>query len=204
MTKPKLLLHICCAPDEAWVVHSLSAGYSLYCFFCNPNIAPESEYDLRLREAKKVAKHYDVPFAADRYAPDSWEKSVLPFSHTPEGGERCFHCFSLRLERTAGFCAEITFPAFTTVMSISPHKRIDMLNETGIAAAKKYNVTYECFDFKKKDGFRNSIALSNELGLYRQDYCGCRLSRAERDQRVTARRKRKMKSAFSEIDAEES
>jgi epoxyqueuosine reductase len=204
MRKPKLLLHICCAPDEAWVVHSLSDRYSLYCFFCNPNIAPESEYLLRLREAEKVAKHYNVPFAVDRYDPDSWEKSVLPSSHTPEGGERCFHCFTLRLERTARFCAEIGFPAFTTVMSISPHKKIGTLNETGTAAARKYHVLYECFDFKKKDGFRNSIALSNELGLYRQDYCGCRLSSAERDQRVTARRKREMKTTSSDIDAQES
>lgn len=202
MTKSKLLLHICCAPDEAWVVHSLSGRYSLHCFFCNPNITPESEYHRRLREAQKVAKYYKVPFTADHYDPDSWEKSVLPFSHTPEGGERCFHCFLLRLERTARFCAETGFPAFTTVMSISPHKRIDMLNKTGTAAADKYHVTYECFNFKKNDGFRNSIALSKELGLYRQDYCGCRLSRVERDQRITARREKVKKTVSSEIDVE--
>lgn len=191
MDKPKLLLHICCAPDEAWVVHTLADHYSLHCFFCNPNIAPEAEYTLRLQEAEKVARHYNVPFSADEYDPDSWETAVAPFFHTPEGGERCFHCFALRLLRTARFCRSIAFPAFTTVMSISPHKRITTLNETGTAAAKEYGVRYECFDFKKKDGFKKSITLSNELGLYRQDYCGCRFSRTERDER---NRQRQMNS----------
>lgn len=181
--KPRLLLHICCAPDEAWVVNTLGSSYSLHCFFCNPNISPEDEYEKRLDEARRVAKHFNVPFSADEYYPESWELATGPFHATPEGGERCRRCFDLRLLRSAAFCREIGFPAFTTVMSISPHKKISMLNESGAAAAAHYNVTYCPFDFKKKDGFKQSIALSRELGLYRQDYCGCRLSRAERDLR---------------------
>ena len=90
-------------------------------------------------------------------------------------------CFFLRLRRTAQFCHLNGYRSFTTVMSISPHKKIAMLNEAGMNAAKEYGVEYEPFDFKKKDGFRKSILLSKELGLYRQNYCGCRLSRDERD-----------------------
>ena len=185
--KEPLVLHICCAPDEAWVVHTLNEQFDLHCFFCNPNIAPETEYRLRCKEARNVAAHYSVPFYEDRYDPGSWEEAIAPAAGTPEGGERCRRCFDLRLERTARFCAEHDFPAFTTVMSISPHKRIGMLHTAGNAAAAANSVVYREFDFKKKDGFRNSIVLSRELGLYRQDYCGCRLSRAERDARIQQR-----------------
>lgn len=181
--KPKLVLHICCAPDEAWVIHLLQDSYSLYCFFCNPNIYPEREYSRRLSEAELVAKRYGVPFSEDAYSPELWERAVSQSVETPEGGERCRRCFELRLRRTAQFCSAIDYPSFTTVMSISPHKSITMLNQTGCEAAATYKVKYECFNFKKKDGFRNSIVLSKELGLYRQDYCGCRLSLAERNAR---------------------
>jgi predicted adenine nucleotide alpha hydrolase (AANH) superfamily ATPase len=181
--KPQLLLHICCAPDEAWVVHSLTAEFELRCFFCNPNIQPQEEYDTRLAEAHRIAQYYNVPFDADPYKPDQWELVVKDVSNTPEGGARCEQCFFLRLRRTAAFCTEIGWTRFTTVMSISPHKRIDMLNKTGRLAAQEFGVSYEPFNFKKSDGFLKSIRLSKDLGLYRQDYCGCRLSKLERDER---------------------
>ncbi|MCX7725715.1 MAG: epoxyqueuosine reductase QueH [Chitinispirillaceae bacterium] len=178
-----LLLHICCAPDEAWVVKSLKDEYNLHCFFYNPNIYPLSEYTLRLEEARKVAEYYNVPFTAGEYDNELWEEAIKPFSHLPEGSERCRHCFIYRFNRTAEFCKKSGFSVFTSVMSISPHKKISVLNESGKMCASKYNVEYACFDFKKKDGFKKSIELSKELGLYRQDYCGCRYSLTERDLR---------------------
>jgi Uncharacterized protein conserved in bacteria len=189
--KQKLLLHICCAPDEAWVVHSLNETHELRCFFCNPNIQPLEEYEKRLSEAQKTAEHFSVPFDAADYDPASWENAVKELTGTPEGGARCDQCFLLRLRQTARFCASIGWPCFTTVMSISPHKKIDMLNTAGGLAAQESNVEYAPFNFKKNNGFLESIRLSKDLGLYRQDYCGCRLSRAERDERNrrgTARR----------------
>jgi len=181
--KPKLVLHVCCAPDEAYVVQTLRESRDLICFFCNPNIAPAEEYDRRLREARLVAERYGVPFSADGYAPDSWENAMNGAGDTPEGGERCRRCFTLRLRRTAAFCQTRGWSSFTTVMSISPHKSVTLLNECGMAAAREYGVAWEPSDFKKKDGFRNSTLLSKKLGLYRQDYCGCRISRTERDLR---------------------
>lgn len=181
--KQKLLLHICCAPDEAWVVHTLNDTREIRCFFCNPNIEPAEEYEKRLAEAHKTARHFSVPFDAAEYDPNSWENAVKDLTQTPEGGARCERCFLLRLRQTARFCASIDWPGFTTVMSISPHKKIDMLNTAGDLAAREFNVAYEPFNFKKNNGFVKSIQLSNELGLYRQDYCGCRLSRLERDER---------------------
>jgi predicted adenine nucleotide alpha hydrolase (AANH) superfamily ATPase len=185
--KPKLVLHVCCGPDEAWVVHALRDRYELSCFFCNPNIAPIAEYELRLGVAIRAAHYFGVPFVADEYLPASWEAAIDGVDATPEGGERCRRCFLLRLRRTAQFCAANGFPEFTTVMSVSPHKRVSLINECGNQAAKEAGVQFAAFDFKKNDGFRKSIILSKELGLYRQDYCGCRLSKGERDQRVAMR-----------------
>lgn len=179
----QLVLHICCAPDEAWVVKTLKNQYILHCFFCNPNIQPQEEYEKRLRDAEKVARIYEVPLTADNYAPESWKNAVHGLEHTPEGGARCEQCFLLRLRRTAQFCRELGWPGFTTVMSISPHKNIDMLNKAGELAAEEYGVTYKRFNFKKKEGFKNSITLSKKLGLYRQDYCGCYLSKEEAELR---------------------
>lgn len=185
----RLVLHICCAPDEAWVVHTLNESRQLYCYFCNPNIQPAEEYEKRLHEAQNVAKRYRVPFDAAPYLPQTWETAVAAQVHTPEGGARCRECFLLRLRESARFTAALGWPSFTTVMSISPHKRINMLNEAGHLAAGEQGVVYEPHNFKKQNGFLNSIRLSNELGLYRQDYCGCRLSRDERRARSTGRDK---------------
>jgi epoxyqueuosine reductase len=187
--KPDLVLHICCAPDEAYAVSLIKEDYNLSCFFSNPNIAPAEEYALREKEAVKAAKIYDVPFAADDYHVDLWEAAIKGSENTPEGGERCRQCFLLRLRRTAAFTRRKGWPAFGTVMSVSPHKNVTLLNECGELAAREQNIHYVPFDFKKKDGFRKSVVLSNELGLYRQNYCGCRLSRDERDRRFEARRK---------------
>jgi predicted adenine nucleotide alpha hydrolase (AANH) superfamily ATPase len=179
----KLLLHICCAPDEAWVLSLLKDKYELHCFFCNPNIYPNSEYENRLGEAKLIAEKYGIPFTVDDYNPNEWENAIKGYEDTPEGGARCFQCFLLRLRRSAEFCSSIGFESFTTVMSISPHKKIEMLNQAGEIAAKEYGVIYEHFNFKKNNGFINSVNLSKELGLTRQDYCGCYLSLKERDER---------------------
>lgn len=189
MEKKKLVLHICCAPDEAWVIKKLMDEYDLYCFFCNPNVQPEQEYLKRLADAEKVSLIYNVPFEADEYLPESWEQSIKGYEHTSEGGERCDQCFMLRLRRTAAFCKKIGWPAFTTVMSISPHKKIEMLNRCGKAAGSEHGIVYENFDFKKNNGFLGSIQLSRELGLYRQDYCGCRLSREERKAQKKTKKK---------------
>ncbi|MDR0306480.1 MAG: epoxyqueuosine reductase QueH [Chitinispirillales bacterium] len=174
--KPKLVLHICCAPDEAYAVDLLKDSYELHCFFCNPNIFPKKEYELRLNEAKKCATIYGVPFTCDDYIPELWTKAVSGLTHTQEGGTRCRACFLLRLCRTAEVCAGLGWPAFGTVMSVSPHKNVLALDETGNLSAVKYGVSYVPFNLKKKDGFRKSIELSHKLGLYRQNYCGCELS----------------------------
>lgn len=191
--KPQLLLHICCAPDEAWVLHTLSAEYELRSFFCNPNIQPEEEYHKRCAEAHKTAALYNTPFDAEPYKPQEWEDAIANLTDTPEGGARCEQCFLLRLRQTARFCKSIGWPAFSTVMSVSPHKRISMLDRAGKITAEEFGVGFAPFNFKKNDGFLKSIRLSKELGLYRQDYCGCRLSMVEMEMR---KRRKKVLRTF--------
>jgi len=165
------------------VLSLLKEQYEIHSFFCNPNIYPPAEYEIRLKEAEWVAKKYDIPFTADDYVPRDWKNAIKGYEDTPEGGARCFQCFLLRLRRSAEFCSSIGFESFTTVMSISPHKKIDMLNRAGETGSKEYGVVYEKFNFKKNNGFINSVKLSKELGLTRQDYCGCNLSLKERNER---------------------
>lgn len=186
--KDHLVLHICCAPDEAYVVKTLRDTHELTCFFSNPNIQPKAEYEKRLREAHRVADEFGIPFFSAPYRPEAWETAVAAYVHTPEGGERCARCFRLRLRDTARFCRENGQPRYTTVMSISPHKRIGMLNEAGAEAAEEFGVEYVSYDFKKKNGFLLSVRLSKEMGIYRQDYCGCRLSRTESEARRQQKR----------------
>jgi predicted adenine nucleotide alpha hydrolase (AANH) superfamily ATPase len=181
---PPLVLHICCAPDEAYAVSLIKENYNLYCFFSNSNISTETEYILREKEALRAAEIYGVPFTVDDYDPPSWESAIKNAQHTPEGGERCRQCFLLRLRHTAEFTRQKGLSSFGTVMSVSPHKNVALLNECGKIAAQESGVDYVPFDFKKKDGFRKSVLLSNSLGLYRQNYCGCRLSRDEREVRM--------------------
>ena len=109
--KSKLLLHICCAPDEAWVVHTLSETHDMRCFFCNPNIQPAEEYEKRLLEARKTALHFSVPFSAAPYHPVSGKMRLKDLTDTPEGGARCEACFLLRLWNWRGSAPKSDGPA---------------------------------------------------------------------------------------------
>ena len=103
--------------------------------------------------------------------------------HLKEGGARCMKCYELRLEEAAQQAAEGRFDYFTTTLSISPLKNSQKLNEIGVRVGKKYGVEYLVSDFKKRNGYKRSVELSEEYGLYRQDYCGCEFSMREREHR---------------------
>jgi len=100
----------------------------------------------------------------------------------PEGGERCFKCYRLRLEETAKMAHADGFDFFTTTLSISPLKNAEKLNDIGAELAEKYGVSYLFSDFKKKNGYKRSTELSAAYGMYRQDYCGCVYSMRERQE----------------------
>ena len=178
---PRLLLHSCCAPCSSYVLEYLSNYFEITVFYYNPNIFPENEYTKRILEQQTLisdmkVKH-PVSFLAGNYDRERFFQIAEGLEHLREGGERCFKCYELRLEEAAKIAQDAGFDYFTTTLSISPLKNADKLNEIGTRLADKYGVQYLQSDFKKKNGYKRSIELSSEYGLYRQDYCGCVFSK---------------------------
>lgn len=186
-TKPKLLLHSCCAPCSTYVIEYLAAHFELSVFFFNPNIFPDTEYAKRLEEQIRLVQEMKLPYVVDvigtEHEPDCFYEAVKGFETVREGGERCWKCYTLRLDRAAAYAAEHGFEYMTTTLSISPLKNAQKLNEIGMALGEQYGIKYLLSDFKKKEGFKKSIVLSEAHGLYRQDYCGCVYSKKEAEVR---------------------
>lgn len=184
---PHLLLHSCCAPCSSYVLEYLSNFFKITVFYYNPNIYPQTEYIKRVKEQKRLIHQMvlknPVDFIEGEYEPDDFFNAVKGLEDIPEGGERCFACYRLRLERTAKMAAQLGADYFTTTLSISPHKNADMLNAIASELSEKYNVKNLPSDFKKKEGYKRSIALSVIFALYRQDYCGCIFSQKESENR---------------------
>jgi predicted adenine nucleotide alpha hydrolase (AANH) superfamily ATPase len=177
--KPRILVHVCCAPDALYVFGVLKEAYEVTGFFSNSNIQPREEYDLRLEEARRVALGSGAGLLADDYDPEGWLRLTNRFKDEPERGRRCDVCYAIRLGRTAARAAREGFDAFTTVMTLSPHKKAAVLNRIGRPFGARFGVAFLESDFKKKDGFKKSVEMSRTHGLYRQDYCGCVYSREE-------------------------
>ena len=153
-------------------------------FYYNPNIAPYEEYVKRAREQERLLAELPVrvPMILGEWDSGDYYSAVKGLEDEPEGGARCVKCFRLRLEATARAAAEGRFDFFTTTLTVSPHKNADNVNRIGAEAGEKAGVKYLFADFKKKNGYLRSLQLSGEYGLYRQDYCGCRYSRREREE----------------------
>ncbi len=169
----KLLLHTCCAPCVTVPVERLQSDFQITCYFYNPNIHPKKEYLKRLNELKKLLDGFHIEMIVADYEVKRWLQLVRGLEDVPEGGKRCEVCFRMRLEQTARFARENNYDAFTTVMSISPHKNADLLNRIGNELSQEFGVDYIEANFKKKDGFKRSVELSKKYNLYRQNYCGC-------------------------------
>lgn len=182
---PSLLLHSCCAPCSSYVIEYLSKYFYITVFYYNPNIQPEYEYRKRVIEEMNFINKFKtknkVEFIEGNYDPSKFFEIAKGLEEIKEGGQRCFKCYKLRLNETAKLAKEYKFDYFTTTLSISPYKNAQKLNEIGLELEKIYDVKYLCSDFKKKNGYKRSIELSNEYGLYRQDYCGCIYSKLERE-----------------------
>ena len=178
--KPRLLLHCCCAPCASYVLEYLAPSYNITALFYNPNIFPQDEYDKRAAELRKLAALAAYSDGVDvsivDYDAAIFDDAASPFLHEPEGGRRCRICFEIRLAETLRLAIEGGFDVFATTLSVSPHKDAEMLNEIGDALAAESGVSYLRSDFKKRDGYKRSVELSKQYGLYRQAYCGCKPS----------------------------
>ena len=179
----KILVHACCASCSSYVLDHLKDGYAVTAYYYNPNIQPEEEYELRLREMRRVCGELGIALLEGPYDPESWLKAIEPYEHLPEKSERCWTCYRMRLEETARKAAELEIGLFTTTLSVSPHKIHRCIVREGESAADRHGVRFLAEDFKKRDGFKISVERSRELGLTRQDYCGCLLSLEEAKKR---------------------
>ena len=183
---PRLFLHSCCAPCSSYVLEYLSRYFEITVFFYNPNISPEEEYEKRVEEIRRMIGEMEfvhpVKLVEGEYDPQVFFRMAKGMEHIPEGGERCFGCYRLRMEEAARLAKEGNYDYFTTTLSISPLKNAQKINEIGEELAEIYQVSHLPSDFKKKNGYKRSIELSGEYGLYRQDYCGCVFSKREREE----------------------
>jgi len=174
--RPKLLLHICCAGCGAYVSQLLKQDFKVSLYFYNPNIYPAGEYYRRLEETKMIANKFKLDLIVGEYDHNRWRKLIRGHESDPERGKRCWICYRDRLEATAEMAKEKRFNYFTTTLSVSPHKDAKAISMIGREVAQKYKIQFLDKDFKKENGFKRSVKLSKELGLYRQNYCGCEYS----------------------------
>lgn len=192
-TKGKtLFLHSCCAPCSSYVLTYLRSTFKITVFYYNPNITADEEYRKRADEEKRFidalnrdeeatsGRTYTITYVEGEHDPNLFLEAVKGYEQCPERGERCAICFRLRLSETAKEAAQRGADYYATTLTLSPLKDAVLLNRIGEEEGKKHQVEYLPTDFKKKGGYLKSIELSKEYGLYRQDFCGCMFSKAER------------------------
>ncbi len=174
---PRLLLHSCCAPCSSYVLEYLTRYFDITLLYYNPNIYPPSEYDTRVQEQACLIERmpfvHSVTMIEGAYVPEEFYREVKGLEREPEGGTRCEKCYELRLRQAARMAKEKECDFFTTTLSISPLKSAPKLNHIGELLSKEYQVAYLPSDFKKRNGYKRSVELSETYGLYRQNYCGC-------------------------------
>lgn len=190
---PSLLLHSCCAPCSSYCIACLAEFFEVTVFYYNPNIYPAEEYAMRVEEQGRFVREFPtkhpVHFVEGKYDAARFYEMASGMEELPEGGERCFACYELRLRETAEYALSHSFDFFTTTLSISPLKNAAKLNEIGAKLEREYGVRYLFSDFKKKDGYRKSTEISREYQMYRQYYCGCVYSKRDRDRQITEKDK---------------
>lgn len=186
---PSLLLHSCCAPCSSYVLEYLAEFFNITVLFFNPNIYPIEEYRMRIAEQKRLISELNaknsIKIIEGEYNPETFFSLAKGYEQDKEGGERCFRCYAMRLEESARLAVKQGYDFFTTTLSVSPYKNAQKLNEIGKALEESYNVKYLYSDFKKKNGYKRSIELSQQYNLYRQNYCGCVYSKAQSEKRRT-------------------
>ncbi|MDE6362984.1 MAG: epoxyqueuosine reductase QueH [Lachnospiraceae bacterium] len=186
-TVPRLLLHSCCAPCSSYVLEYLRQYFEITVFYYNPNISMEVEYQKRVEEQKRLIDAYNqrqnsghsISVIEGDYEPEIFYTAAKGLEQCPEGGERCFACYELRLRKTAELAKKQDYDYFATTLTISPLKNAAKLNEIGEHLAERYQIPWLVSDFKKRDGYKRSIELSAEYALYRQNYCGCVYSQTQ-------------------------
>lgn len=186
--RPTLLLHACCGPCSSYVLEYLANYFQITVFYYNPNIYPKEEYERRFSELRALYEHFPpvlegkVQVIEEKYDPEDFYVAVgtreqPELASEPERGERCRRCYEFRLRRAFEYAATHDFDYFCTTLSISPFKDAEKINVIGRALEGEQSFTKKTrwlpSDFKKRGGFVRSLEISEEYGMYRQQYCGC-------------------------------
>lgn len=182
--RPSLLLHSCCAPCSSYCMEYLTQYFDITVYYYNPNITEEEEYRLRVEEQQRLIREFPgIKFEEGPYDPESFFDIAKGLEMVPEGGERCFRCYELRLKQAVEAAKLGDYDYVTTTLTISPLKNSKKLNEIGQQLAGE---NWLPSDFKKKNGYKRSVELSAQYDLYRQNYCGCVYSKEEAERREAA------------------
>ncbi len=173
----KILLHSCCGPCSTAVIDKLKNEHDLTIYYYNPNIDTQEEYQLRLAEQMRYCNALGIKVIAEEHNPNDFLSQTKGFEDCKEGGARCAICFKIRLSKTAQKAKALGYDGFATTLTVSPHKNSDVINAIGKQIEKENDIYFLDGNFKKQDGYKKSITLSKEFGLYRQNYCGCKFSK---------------------------
>jgi len=193
ITKPKLVLHVCCAVCGAALVKVLQEKFQVILFYYNPNIWPREEYEKRLEAVVKLSEIYGVILKKGKYENKLWLKRVKGFENEPEGGKRCPICFQMRLEKTADLAKSSGALYFATTLAISPFKNEAVINEIAQEVAKDKGLIFlSLADIGDKNNlWQETRLLAKQYQLYHQKYCGCQFSLAAMSKKQTLAKNKK-------------
>ncbi len=174
------LLHVCCAPD---LVISYLSGARGDIFFYNPNIHPKSEYEKRYNEVLEVASLFKMNVLKVSYDPERFFELTKGLELEPEGGKRCELCIRIRLERSMEYAKNNDYTSVSTTLTASPKKSVEMINRVGKELEKRYNLTFLPNIYRKSPLYNDAQRLIKQLGVYRQNYCGCAFSLSKKSEK---------------------
>ena len=179
MEQTEVLLHTCCAPCSSAIIECLlKNGVRPTIYYCNPNIFPQEEYQIRKDECTRYAQSLGLEIIDADYNHEEWLSNEYPLKDLPEGSIRCRLCYSMRMRRAYDYAYIHHFDYWTTVLSVSPHKNSQWINEIG-QQWQKNHLKFLYADFKKNNGYLKSTQMTKEYDMYRQNYCGCEFSYRE-------------------------
>ena len=188
MGETKVLLHTCCAPCSSAIIEAMMQnGITPVIFYCNPNIYPREEYEIRKNECTRYAQSLGLEIIDDDYDHEAWLEAVKGMENEPERGGRCLKCFKIRLLRAAEYAAKRGIRVITTTLASSRWKSLDQINEAGRWACCQINGRFSAAPLAseviwwdqnwRKGGLQERrLQIIREYDFYNQQYCGCEFS----------------------------
>ena len=185
MGETTVLLHTCCAPCSSAIIEAMMKnGITPVIYYCNPNIYPQEEYEIRKNECTRYAQSLGLEIVDADYDHDNWLEAIRGMEDEPERGGRCLKCFKLRLLRTAEYAMQRGIKVITTTLASSRWKSLDQINEAGLWACERVKETIppdDCViwwdqNWRKGGLQERRLQIIKEYGFYNQLYCGCEFS----------------------------